>query len=144
MPQRLTCRSEPERTGWNRSAAHTPIWHVTDDSTSTVVLMAAKVTLSFAVCSAHSSGTAARSVKYIAKRPAKNMSSLASHTMVPTDTGLGRLTLTWGAVRGAAVAVDTFAIMAELGPSWALGPRPWRAVNVTPSGSGLREARFSA
>ena len=33
----------------------------------------------------------ARSVKYIEKRPAKNMSSLESHTMVPIATGLGRL-----------------------------------------------------
>ncbi|GEK16641.1 hypothetical protein CPE01_03740 [Cellulomonas persica] len=50
------------------------------------------------------------------------MSSLASHTIVPTDTGFGRLTLTWGAVRGAAVAVDTVAIMAETTSAWAIGP----------------------
>ena len=87
-----------------------------------MVLIAANVTLSFGVFSAHSSGTAPRSVKYMAKRPAKNMSSLASHTIVPTDTGFGRLTLTWGLVRGAAVAVDTFAIMAETRPAWDVGP----------------------
>ena len=29
--------------------------------------------------------------KYMAKRPAKNISSLPSHTMVPTDTMLGRV-----------------------------------------------------
>src|SRR6478735_7337987 len=133
MPQRLTCRSEPVRTGWNRSAAHTPIWHVTDESTSTEVLMNANVRLSFWVCSAHSSGTAARRVKYIAKRPAKNMSSLASQTIVPTDTGFGRLTLTWGAVRGAAVAVDTIAIMAEDTPAWDVRPSASPQVNVTPS-----------
>ena len=104
------------RTGWNRSAAHTPIWHVTEDSTSTVVLIAAKGMLSFGVFSAQASGAAPRSVKYIAKRPAKNMSSLASQTIVPTDTGFGRLTLTWGLVRGAAVAVDTIAIMADDAP----------------------------
>ena len=50
----------------------------------------------------------------MAKSAAKNMSSLASHTIVPTETGFGRFTLTWVAVRGAAVAVDTSAIMAEL------------------------------
>src|SRR6478609_11399834 len=132
MPQRRTLSSDPLRTGWNRSAANTPAWQVTDDSTRTIVLAVANGTFSFAVQNAHSSGAADRSVKYIAKRPAKNMSSLASHTIVPTETGFGRLTLTCGLVRGAAVAVDTSAIMAELGPSWALGPRPWRAVNVTP------------
>ena len=46
MPQRLTCSSEPVRTGWNRSAANTPIWQVTEDSTRTVVLIAANGMLS--------------------------------------------------------------------------------------------------
>ena len=32
-----------------------------------------------------------RIVKYIAKSPAKNISSLESHTMVPTETMLGRV-----------------------------------------------------
>ena len=41
------------------------------------------------------------------------MSSLASHTIVPTDTGLGRFTLTWTEVLEAAVAVDTSPIMGE-------------------------------
>ncbi|MBN9374707.1 MAG: hypothetical protein J0I40_04810, partial [Cellulomonas sp.] len=57
----------------------------------------------------------ARVEKYIANSPAKNISSDASHTIVPTDTGLGRLTVTWGAVLEEAVAVDTFAIMADQG-----------------------------
>src|SRR5690606_6272514 len=74
------------------------------------------------VCSAHSSGDAARTVKYMANRPAKNMSSLASHTIVPTDTGFGRLTVTWGAGREAAVAVDTLAIMADERAAWVLRP----------------------
>ena len=47
------------------------------------MLTVAKGTLSFAVCSAHSSGDTERIVKYMAKRPAKNISSLESHTMVP-------------------------------------------------------------
>ena len=51
--------------------------------------------MSFAVFSAHSSGETERIVKYIAKRPAKNISSLASHTMVPTETMLGRVTGPW-------------------------------------------------
>src|SRR5438270_6354769 len=33
----------------------------------------------------------ARAVKYMANRPAKNISSLASHTMVPTLTMFGRV-----------------------------------------------------
>ena len=42
--------------------------------------------------SAHRSGTTDRIVKYIANSPAKNMSSLDSQTMVPTDAMFGRLT----------------------------------------------------
>ncbi len=41
---------------------------------------------------AHSSGEVLRRVKYIAKSPAKNITSLPSHTIVPTATGSGRLT----------------------------------------------------
>src|SRR5690554_508972 len=125
MPQRLTCRSEPVRCGWNRSAAQTPIWQVTELSTRIVVLIAAKVRLSFCVCSAHISGSAARVVKYIAKRPAKNMSSEASHTMVPTETGFGRLTLSCGRA-ATAVVVDTPAIMTDPGTLDLLpGPASW-------------------
>src|SRR5450830_856330 len=123
MPQRETWKIEPDRAGWNRSAAQTPIWHVTDDSTSTVVLMAAKVRLSLGVCAAHSPGTAPRRLKYMANRPAKNMSSLASHTIVPTETGFGRLTLTCGAVRGAAVAIGTRPIIADRRRAWVIRPR---------------------
>ena len=66
-----------------RSAANTPIWQVTELSTRIVVLAAANGTFSSCVSSAQISGLTPRSVKYIAKRPAKNMSSLDSHTMVP-------------------------------------------------------------
>ena len=59
------------------------------------MLTVAKGTLSRAVFSAHSSGSTERIVKYIAKSPAKNMSSLESHTMVPTETMLGRVTGPW-------------------------------------------------
>src|SRR5918997_796053 len=115
MPQRFSWRNEPERTGWNRSAAKTPAWQVKDDATSTALLSAAKVKLSLSACAAHSaSGITERTVKYMANKPAKNISSLASHTIVPTDTGFGRLTLTcWWAWGAAAVAVDTRAIMAD-------------------------------
>src|SRR5690554_6902455 len=110
MPQRLTCSRLPVRVGWNRSAAQTPIWQVTELRTRIVVLIAANVKLSFAVSSAQTSGTVDRSVKYIANRPAKNISSLASQTIVPTETGFGRLTLMCGRVLGAAVAVDTLSL----------------------------------
>lgn len=42
------------------------------------------------VVSAHSSGFTERCVKYMANSAAKNISSLASQTMVPTDTKFGR------------------------------------------------------
>src|SRR4051794_14826768 len=140
MPQRRAFSRDPLRTGWKRSAAKTPAWQVNEESTSTVVLAAANGMFSFAVQKVHSSGAADRSVKYMAKSPAKNMSSLASHTIVPTDTGFGRLTLTWGLVRGAAVAVDTLAIMAERAARWAIEPAGRRRVNVTPSPSGAHLA----
>ncbi|GEP48407.1 hypothetical protein MSA03_19150 [Microbacterium saccharophilum] len=49
----------------------------------------------------------------MAKRPAKNMTSLPSHTMVPTATGSGRLTdrKAWGYV---AEEVVTHPIMADI------------------------------
>src|SRR5690606_35391533 len=117
-PQRVTWKIEPVREGWNRPAAHTPNWHVKDESTRTVVFAAAQVTLSFSVWIAHSPGTEARSVKYSAKRPAKNMSSLASHTIVPTETGFGRFTTTWALGAGAVIDADTLVIMADFGPRW--------------------------
>src|SRR5450756_1447326 len=98
---------EPARRGWNRSAAQTPIWQATELSTRTVVLTAAKPRLSFGVWFTHSAGTVALMVKYIANKPAKNISSLASHTMVPTETGFGRVTVTCGGALVAAVADDT-------------------------------------
>jgi hypothetical protein len=45
------------------------------------------------VCAQISGPCTARVVKYIAKRAAKNMSSLESHTIVPTATKLGRVIL---------------------------------------------------
>lgn len=50
----------------------------------------------------HWSAFTDRCVKYIANRPAKNISSLASQTIVPTDTGFGLST--W--MRGATAAGD--------------------------------------
>jgi hypothetical protein len=55
------------------------------------VLIRANGTSSFAVSAAHNSGDAVRRLKYIANRAAKNITSLPSQTIVPTDVGLGRL-----------------------------------------------------
>ncbi len=74
------------------SAANTPIWQATLESTSTVVLAAAKGTLRSWVSCAHRSGWIERDMKYIANSAAKNISSLESHTMVPTETMFGRFT----------------------------------------------------
>src|SRR6478752_1230091 len=76
-----------------RSAAKTPIWQVKEESTRIVVLVAEKGTLSALACSCQKAGPVTdRSVKYIAKRAAKNISSELSQTMVPTLTMFGRLT----------------------------------------------------
>ena len=78
-----------------RSAANTPSWQVTLDRTRIVVLMLANGILSSSVSAAHTSGLTARSVKYMANRAAKNMSSLESHTIVPIETMFGRLAGAW-------------------------------------------------
>lgn len=54
------------------------------------VLTAENGTLSSCVSCAKSSGLTERTVKYAAKRAAKNISSLDNHTMVPTATMEGR------------------------------------------------------
>jgi hypothetical protein len=74
---------------------NTPSWHHTEEMTSTSVLAAAKGTLRRSVFSCHRAGDTERIVKYIANRPAKNISSLASQTMVPTAAMLGRVTGPW-------------------------------------------------
>ena len=74
-----------------RSAWNTPIWHVTDDSTRMMV----NGNEYFRSISAGGGGHTgdvlwAFTVKNIAKRPAKNISSLDSQMMVPTLTMFGR------------------------------------------------------
>ena len=53
------------------------------------MLIVAKPTFRYWVCSAHTSGLVDRSVKYMANSPAKNISSLDSQMMVPTATLFG-------------------------------------------------------
>ena len=90
MPHRLIWKSLPLRPALPRSAANTPNWQVTDDSTRIVVFAVANGTLSSSVSWAHRSGEMLRIVKYAANNAAKNISSLESHTMVPTVTMDGR------------------------------------------------------
>src|SRR4051794_24329095 len=121
MPQSFSWYHAPVRPAWKRSAFHTPIWHHTELITSTSVLPVANGTLSLAGSTCHRSGTTDRIVKYIANSPAKNISSLASHTIVPTEVMLGRLTGAWcGASR--AVAVATAVIIALPAGPWGCDP----------------------
>jgi hypothetical protein len=76
-------------------------------ATRMMVLTNANGTSSLAVSVAHISGEVARRVKYMAKRPAKNISSLDSQTTVPTETRLGRFSVGCAGVLGAWVAVVT-------------------------------------
>src|SRR5664279_192495 len=73
------------------SAAKTPSWQVTDDSTSTVVLSVENGMFSSCGSVRQSSGWTSRIVKYIANSAAKNISSEDSQTMVPTAVVSGLL-----------------------------------------------------
>ncbi|GAA2161134.1 hypothetical protein GCM10009845_10540 [Pedococcus bigeumensis] len=81
--------------------------------------MVANGTLSTSVEVSHRRGSTERIVKYIANRPAKNISSLESQTMVPTDTMLGRDTGPWPGMlpaerAGSEVTGDAVATCARL------------------------------
>src|SRR5689334_969001 len=101
-----------------RSAANTPIWQVTDDSTRIVVKNTAYGTSSF-TCSGGqlSAPVTDRIVKYIANSAEKNISSEDSHTIVPTDTMLGRVREPWdGAFPSTGVALTAEATRASCQP----------------------------
>src|SRR6478672_7314302 len=119
MPQLGTeSRLASPRCGLPCSAAWTPSWHHTDEITRTSVLAEAKGTLRVPVDVFHSPGSTERMVKYIANSPAKNISSLASQTMVPTDTMFGRDTGPWPGMlaerAGSEVTGDAVATCARL------------------------------
>jgi hypothetical protein len=63
---------------------------VNDDATRMIVFTSANGTFSSVGYGGHSSAFA-RATKYMANRPAKNISSLESQMIVPTLTTLGRL-----------------------------------------------------
>ena len=84
-----------------------------------IVLIVAKGTLSTSVDVFDNSGSTEQIVKYIANMPAKNISSLESQTMVPTDTMLGRDTGPWPGMlpaerAGSEVTGDAVATCARL------------------------------
>src|SRR5262245_37636511 len=81
---------EPRAEGCIRSAAKTPIWHHTELSTRLIVLAAENGILGGSGSMSDRPGCTERIVKYIANSPAKNINSLASQTIVPTWTMLGR------------------------------------------------------
>ena len=77
---------------WPRSTANTPIWQVTLDSSSTVVLTEPSAMSRWAPGQGSPWPLSTDlMVKYIANRAAKNISSEESQTMVPTLTRLGLL-----------------------------------------------------
>src|SRR5437667_8635057 len=91
-PHRAGLKTLPVRLIWPRSTANTPIWQVTLESSSTVVLIEPSVR--FRCAPGQGSPwplSTERMVKYIANNAAKNMSSEDSHTMVPTLTRFGLL-----------------------------------------------------
>src|ERR1051325_3175461 len=76
---------------------------------------------STSVCFSHSSGAAARMEKYIANSAAKNISSLESHTIVPTLTMLGRVS-EWIWLLAIAGAAVTASLLPPITPLMTLGP----------------------
>src|SRR3954463_7090737 len=98
-----------------RSAANTPSWQVTLESTRTIVNGAAVLrsrTTSFA---GQIGWLIERTVKYIANSEAKNISSLDNHTIVPTLTTLGRMSDPWEGTFSRAEADATALIFAGAG-----------------------------
>ena len=74
-----------------RSAAKTPNCAVNDEATKMRVLVSAKGTFRCSVPASQRAGELALRLKYMAKSAAKNMTSLPSQTIVPTEVALGRL-----------------------------------------------------
>src|SRR3954447_14003236 len=72
-----------------RSAANTPSWQVTLDSTRMIVNGAAVFRSRWTSGGGQLGSLTDRTVKYMANSAAKNISSLDSHTIVPTLTTLG-------------------------------------------------------
>src|ERR1700743_238589 len=120
-PHLLTLKMLPTRPTWPRSTANTPIWQVTLDSSSTVVLIEPSRTSRWAPGQARPSPfSTERIVKYIANSAAKNISSEDSQMIVPTLTRLGRL----AGVRGTASPTDAVATTSLLRQPVGVGQPP--------------------
>src|SRR3954469_25012226 len=88
-----------------RSAAKTPSWQVTLDSTR-IVVNTPEYGMSISMpCGGHGWAVTDRTVKYIANSAAKNMSSLESQMIVPTLTRFGRVNEAWRGAWSVAAAV---------------------------------------
>src|SRR3954468_1913492 len=109
-----------------RSAANTPSWQVTDDSTRTIVNGAAVLRSSTTPLAGQIGSLTARIVKYIANSAAKNISSLDSHTMVPTLTTLGLVSDPWDGTFSRAVAEATRRFLQPERAPGCTTPRPAR------------------
>src|SRR5438270_13745100 len=95
-----------------RSAAKTPSWQVTLESTRMIVNGAAVLRSRTTPLAGQIGSLTARIVKYIANSAAKNISSLESQTMVPTLTTLGRVSEPWDGTFSRADAAATGGILA--------------------------------
>jgi hypothetical protein len=73
-----------------RSAAKTPNWAVKEEATRISVFIKANGTFKISVPTDQISGELALKLKYMANKAAKNITSLPSQTIVPTEVALGR------------------------------------------------------
>src|ERR1700684_973326 len=135
-PHLLTLKMLPTRPTCPRSTANTPIWHVTLDSSSTVVLMEPSLTSRCAPGQCRPSPfSTERIVKYIANSAAKNISSEDSPMIVPTLTRFGRL----AGERGTTSPTDAVATTSLLRQPVGVGqPPPQLGGIIFPPGTGHR------
>src|SRR5262245_1738806 len=127
-------RAAPRRSP--RLAATTAKWIAPLDATSTRVAAKVRAVSNSTPLAGHTSLTA-RSVKYAANRPAKNISSDASHTTTPTPSTDGPADAWSGGEPGAGggegvgcSVTDTAAVVAEPRPAVRDARRPRRQAHV--------------
>src|SRR3954470_7525854 len=106
-----------------RSAANTPSWQVTLESTRMIVNGAAVLRSRTTPGAGQVGSLIERTVKYIANSAAKNISSLESPTIVPTLTTFGRIREPCDGTLSKAVAVATAHILSGAGPRAGATPR---------------------
>src|SRR3954465_8678114 len=109
-----------------RSAANTPSWQVTLDSTRMIVNGAAVLRSRTTPGAGQVGSLIERTVKYIANRAAKNISSLESQTIVPTLTTFGRIREPCDGTLSRAVADATAPILSGAASASGATPRDYR------------------